>query len=56
MEVDGQGGEAVPTPEDEPEELAALHPGHSAGYVPEVEADLFQVRGQHDELAHQRAF
>lgn len=55
MEADGQGGEALPAPEDEPEELAPLHPGHPAGHVSETEADLLEVRGQYGAVAQQRA-
>lgn len=44
VEADGQGGQAVPALQDEPEELAAVHSGHIAGHVPAAQVHLHAVR------------
>lgn len=54
MEAHGQGGETVPAPEDEPEELAAVHPGHPPRHLPAAEAHLLEVRGQNGGAALER--
>lgn len=41
MEIDGQSGEIVPTPEDESEEFTTIHIGYTARHIPETQADIF---------------
>lgn len=46
VEADGQGGEAVPAGQDEPQELAALHPGHPSRHLPTPAPRLREVRAR----------
>ena len=47
METDGQGGQDVPAPADEPQELPTVHPGHFARHLPAAAAHQQQIRGEH---------
>lgn len=55
VEADGQGCQAVPALPDEPEELAAVHTGHTAGHVPAAQVHLHAVRERAGRPVRQRA-
>ena len=54
MENDGSGGQTLPAATNEPQELAALHTGHTAGHLPASEGYLRRLRGPHAGPGRQR--
>lgn len=51
LEINGQSGEIVSTPEDEPKKFAPIHIRHSTGHLSAFAADLLKIRGQYATFA-----